>query len=135
MRHKLIAFGITAAMCLPFAPHPASAAVTLLVSSAGDRSAHTFSTPVVVAPVGGPLTFLNGDVQGYQVLSFDTRPDGSAPWCNKYLPGKCPLLRSPYTEAGFATSIVEGMADTVSGATYTLYDKDDPTVTALLVAL
>ena len=135
MRAKLIAFMVATAMSLPLIPHAAHAAVTVLVSSEGDRTAHTFTTPVVFAPAGGPLTFLNGDVQGYQVLSVETRPDGSASWCVNYRSGACPLLHSPYTEAGFATSTVGGMADVVSGQTYTLYDKDDPTVTATLVVL
>jgi hypothetical protein len=132
MRYRLLA--ITMLLCGAFVAPPADAAVTVVVVNQASRTAGSFATPVVVMPAGGPLTYVNGDVQPHGLASQETGADNQA-WCTFYATGRCPLLWAPVTDAGFRTNAVRGLAATTSGATYHLYCVLHPTITGLLLAV
>lgn len=105
-----------------------------IFASAGDRNANSFTTPVVVTPVGGPLTFLNGDVQPHGVSSDAIGPDTNA-WCRFFASGGCPLFWAPVADAGFRTSLVQGLSQLSSGSQYGFHCTLHPNMRGILTAL
>jgi len=88
-----------------------------------------FLTPVVVVQQGGPLTYINADIEGHNVESChfeggakvcDYGPDTN-PWCGEpdYPAGKCPLFWSPVR--GASIQQVLGLENAVPGKTYGFY--------------
>jgi hypothetical protein len=125
---------VSALACAAFAGTPARAAVTYIAAGGGSQSSGTYATPVVFAPVGGPLTFLNGDVQSHNVVSDATGPS-TQPWCGFFAPGACPLVWSPVTDAGFRTNPVRGLENAAAGATYAVHCVIHPQLRGTLVTL
>jgi plastocyanin len=69
--------------------------------------------------------FANLDVLQHDVVAVEaTRPDGSAPWCDGYGPGACPLFWSPLI-GGAETTTVLGFDDAQPG-TYEYYCSIHP---------
>ena len=80
-----------------------------------------FATPVVVAPVGGPVTFVNSDT-----LPHNFQADGvflskkkakKADWCNLFPKKECPIFYSDAVGQG-QTADVRGLENTESGRQY-----------------
>ncbi|GAC1413729.1 MAG: hypothetical protein NVSMB57_09260 [Actinomycetota bacterium] len=113
---------------------PAHADGTPIFASTGDRVANTFTTPVVVTPVGGPLLFVNGDVQAHKVVSDLRGPDTLA--CRGvFAKGACPLFWTLSTDAGFRTNAVNGLERVVAGMTYGFHCELHPGMRGTLVAV
>ena len=113
---------------------PAHADGMPIVASTGNRAANTFTTPVVVTPVGGPLLFVNGDVQLHKVVSDLKGPDTAA--CRGvFARGACPLFWTLSTDAGFRTNPVNGLDRVVSGMQYGFHCELHPGMRGLLVAV
>jgi plastocyanin len=121
---------LAAAAMAAFATTPVRAAATCVTSPAGPAEtvcvgafivsgpqAQTagFLTPAMAAPAGGPVTYVNADIVGHNVVSChfdaatnevcDTGPD-TQPWCYLYEDvangetGHCPLFWSPVRGPG-----------------------------------
>jgi hypothetical protein len=126
---------VAATLCVVAAAFvPARAAVTYVVASPGDRSVHSFTTPVVVTAAGGPLTLFNQDVLVHQVASVETAPDTGQRWCKYFAPGACPALWSETVEAGGNQKPVLGI-DVAPSGTYHLYDPTDPSTPQMSATL
>lgn len=103
---------------LVLATAPAEAVVVLGVPGSYQVG---FATPQAVTVVGGPLALVNSDTQPHNVIALTARrANGSAAWCSGYQAGKCPLFWSASVSAGEYT-MVEGLADVVSGQSYQFY--------------
>jgi hypothetical protein len=113
---------------------PAHADGSPIVASAGDRNANSFTTPVSVTPVGGPITFLNGDVQPHGLASDDFGPN-TRPWCDFFAKDHCPLFWAPVTDAGFRQNVVQGLDGLVSGVRYGFHCTLHPNMKGVLIAL
>jgi len=133
MRIRFVSIAAIALM-LAFSSHPAGAAVENLVAAPGVRTIGYFATPLVVAPIGGPVTFTNQDIQPHGVAS-DAFGASSQPWCGFFAANKCPLLWAPVTDAGGRTSPVQGLANTASGTQYGLHCTLHANMRATLLVL
>jgi plastocyanin len=125
---------VLTALAVVAAVAPAHADGSPIFASSGDRNANSFTTPVVVTPVGGPVTFLNGDVQPHGVSADATGPSTNS-WCPFFESGKCPLFWAPVTDAGFRQSNVKGLAQLVSGQQYGFHCTLHPNMRGSLIAV
>jgi len=134
--HVLLAAGVAAiAPVAGIAVPAAHADGTTIVASSGDRDLSSYTTPLAVTPVGGPVTFLNGDLQPHGLSSDLIGPDTN-PWCaNRFDTGACPLFWAPTTDAGFRESTVLGLDQLASGQTYGFHCPLHPNMKGTLVAL
>lgn len=128
---RFISIAAVAMVCAGFTG--ARADGTPIYASSGDRNANSFTTPVVVTPVGGPVTFLNGDVQPHGVAS-DALGPATNPWCRFFGDQTCPLFWAPVTDAGFKTSFVQGLGQLTSGAQYPFHCTLHANMKGLLIA-
>lgn len=112
---------------------PANAVV---VFSGPGSFAAGYTTPVVVAPVGGPLTYVNGDAQPHNVIAFEDflskKVAKKTPWCKGYAKGECPIFWSKTVTLGGQTP-VEGLENTESGAQYVFFCSIHPGMKGTLV--
>jgi plastocyanin len=131
MRRSIV-FAALAIVAASFSP--AGADGTPIIASEGNRNADTFTTPVVITPVGGPITFLNADVQPHGVSADAFGPDTNA-WCDFFDPGACPLFWAPITDAGVRTSLVQGLSGLVSGQQYAFHCTLHDNMHGLLIAV
>jgi plastocyanin len=113
---------------------PSTAAVTVILATTGDRTVNSYTTPVVIAPVGGPLTFVNGDVQPHNVVSDQTGP-GTQPWCGFFPSGACPVFWSPFPQAGLGQAAVQGTENLVAGTVYSFHCFIHTNMTGTLIAV
>jgi plastocyanin len=97
-----------------------------------------YATPVVVAPVGGPLEFVNGDIQPHNVIATDhflaKKTAKKTEWCKGYPKKKCPLFWSVTVGLG-GTAEVLGLENTESGQQYPFFCSLHPGMTGTLVTL
>jgi plastocyanin len=134
MRLRFVSIATVVLMCGALSGQPAGAVVENLVAGPGVRTTGLFTTPLVLAPVGGPVTFTNQDIQPHGVAS-DAYGPGAQPWCGFFAEGKCPLLWAPVTDAGGRNSQVQGLANTVSGTQYGLHCTLHANMRATLLVL
>jgi len=115
-------------------PAPAHAAV----AAAGPGSfAAGWATPVVVAPVGGPVTVANLDAAPHQLVAKDYLPKKIArktPWYRGYSKKSCPLFWSEAVVTG-ATVEVQGLENIVSGSQYPFVCAIHANMTGTLVGI
>jgi hypothetical protein len=120
-------------MCALLAGRSGGAAVENLVADGESRTVGSYTTPVVVAPVGGPLALTNLDILGevHNVVSDAFGPD-TQPWCRFYAVGRCPLLWSPPTDNS-RSSLVRGLENTQSQVQYLLHCTIYPEIRGILI--
>lgn len=103
MRKGRRLIGAAAALAaLALGPSGAQAA-TDLIYVAGPASPYTgFAIPVMVAPAGSSITFINLDVFGHDFVAADNYGPDSNPWCaeNGYPLGRCPAFWTPVIGLG-----------------------------------
>ncbi|HEU0130572.1 MAG TPA: PQQ-binding-like beta-propeller repeat protein [Mycobacteriales bacterium] len=80
----------------------------------------TYATPIMVAPAGGPLSFVNNDLPQHDVVAVDHGPDG------------LPLFRSALVGLGEVTP-VEGMDRVEHGHSYAFFCSIHPGMRGTLV--
>jgi plastocyanin len=97
-----------------------------------------FLTPVTLAPVGGPLTFANGDIQPHNVIAAaDFLPKAVAKktaWCKGYAKTKCPVFWSATIGTGGTTTVL-GLENIEVGKTYAFYCSIHPGMKGTLVGI
>lgn len=132
-RLKTIAVGAAAALAVVAVPAPAHA---IVIFSGPGAFATGYTTPVVVAPQGGPLEYVNGDIQPHNVIAFeDFLPKKVAKkteWCKGYEKKECPIFWSKTVTLG-ATATVQGLENTESGEQYTFFCSVHPGMKGTLV--
>ena len=128
-------------------PAPANAAV---VAAGPGASSTTYVTPVAVAPVGGPLEFVNGDIAPHNVIAMEdvlSQKDAKkASWCDGYKVVKkkkngkkkvryknCPLFWSETVGLG-GTAEVLGLENLESGEQYAFFCSIHPGMQGTLIA-
>lgn len=94
----------------------------------------TYSTPFAAVPVGGELTFANGDVFRHNVVALDAFGADDRPWCGSFAQGRCPLFWSLLIGTG-ATTPVLGLDQLEATQTYTFYCTLHPVMEGTLLAL
>ncbi len=96
--------------------------------------ASTYATPVVVTNVGGPLTFVNGDVAAHDVTALEhfLPKKTKESWCKEFPKGKCPLFWSETIDGGQTTN-VQGLANLQSGQQYRFFCSVHPAMTGTLI--
>lgn len=119
---------------LPEIPGPSVGEGTQVVTPPGSQY-YGYAPPVVVTQQDGTVTYTNADLVRHNVVQ-DPREDGvagdgSAPWCNQFDPGQCPLF---WTELiGLSQSAeVQGLEDTPPGS-YSFYCTLHPGMQGTLV--
>jgi plastocyanin len=95
----------------------------VIVSGPSSKTTN-FLTIAAVAQKGGPLTYVNADIESHNVVSChfngptkvcDYGPD-TQPWCFLYTAGKCPLFWSPTLNLSLIQ--VQGLENVQPGVTY-----------------
>jgi plastocyanin len=80
-----------------------------------------FATPVVVAPVGGPVTFVNSDTipHNFQAdgVFLSKKKAKKTDWCNLFPSKECPIFYSDAVGQG-QTADVQGLENTKAGQQY-----------------
>ena len=94
-----------------------------------------YATPAVVAPDGRPVTYTTADLVKHDVVQ-DPRTDGvagdgSAPWCDRFPAGKCPLFWTELLGLG-ESAPVQGLDGLASGV-YSFYCTLHPGMRGRLV--
>lgn len=92
-----------------------------------------YATPAAAVPVGGSLTFVNGDLFRHNVVSIEVG-ETDAPWCVLYAAGACPLFWSPLVGLGGETEVL-GLENLEVGSTYSFYCTLHKNMVGTLVAL
>lgn len=137
MRSKMRLAAVLAGAGLVVGAIAAPAGAVIAVAGPGGFAAG-FATPVTAAPVGGPLTFVNGDIQPHNVIAFeDFLPKKVAkktPWCKNYSLKKCPIFWSSTAALG-ETAEVLGLENTESGAQYVFFCSIHPAMKGTLVTV
>ena len=80
-----------------------------------------FATPVVVTPVGGPVTFANTDTIPHNLqadgIFLSKKQAKKADWCTLFPNKECPIFYSDAVGQG-QTAEVRGLENTKSGQQY-----------------
>jgi plastocyanin len=106
---------------LPVPSPPNVPAGTAVVAGPGAQYT-TYATPVMVVPVGGPLSFVNNDLPEHDVTAVDRGPDG------------LPLFHSKLIGIG-EVAPVEGLNRLQAGHTYAFYCSIHPGMQGTLIAV
>lgn len=135
-RFKVIVLtGAAASLMLVGTSNQANAAA---VAAGPGGFAAGFATPVTAAPVGGPLTFVNGDIQPHNVIATQNfLPAATAkktPWCKGYSKTKCPIFWSATVGAGQQTPVL-GLENIESGKQYQFFCSVHPGMKGTLVGI
>jgi plastocyanin len=113
---------------------PAHAAVILAVPGSFQAG---FTPPAATTVVGGPLEFVNTDIQPHNVTAakdyLPRKLAKKAPWCKAYGTKYCPLFTSKTIAQG-ATEIL-GTEYLTAGKTYQFVCTVHPKMTGTLVVL
>jgi plastocyanin len=132
---SLVVSTLTTLVLLVAVATPANAVV---VAAGPGGFAAGYATPVAVAPVGGPLIFVNGDIQPHNVVAFeDVLPKKVAKkteWCKGYPKTKCPLFWSETAATG-GTAEVQGLENAESGQSYVFFCSIHPAMKGTLTTL
>ena len=119
MVHRKVAIASIAAMTSVVLTATAAGAV---VAAAVPQSFQLgFATPVVVAPQGGPVTFVNSDTipHNFQAdgVFLSKKKAKKADWCALFPKKECPIFYSDAIGQG-QTADVQGLENTESGQQY-----------------
>lgn len=132
---RLLTVGAIASLIVVATPAPADA---IVVFSGPGGFIVGYTPPVAVTPVGGPLEYINGDIQPHNVIAYeDFLPKKAAkktPWCKGYGPTKCPIFWSRTVPLG-GTTTVEGLDNLTSGSQYVFFCSVHPGMKGTLVAV
>ena len=131
----MVLTGACASLMIVGTSNQADAAV---VAAGPGGFAAGFATPVAVAPVGGPLTFVNGDIQPHNVIATsDFLPKKVAKkteWCKNYGKTKCPIFWSATVGLGGQAPVL-GLENIESGAQYEFFCSVHPGMKGTLVGI
>lgn len=131
--------------CPVFEPAPCPSLEPPYAAAVPGSYLTTYANPLVVARVGGPLTFINTDIESHDVVARcpSSNPDNCADyygsddelWCVPTLspPGKCPIFWSELI--GIATTPVLGLDQVQPGKVYNFYCTKHPGMVGRLVVL
>jgi plastocyanin len=127
--------GAVASLMIVGTSNQADAAV---VAAGPGGFAAGFLTPVSVAPVGGPLTFANADIQPHNVIAtadfLDKKTAKKTAWCKGYAKTKCPLFWSATVGTGGQTPVL-GLENIESGKQYAFFCSIHPGMKGTLVGV
>ena len=133
MRARRILVAAASAALVLAASAPAHAAVAAAVPGS---FAAGFATPVVVAPAGQGITFVNADSAPHNFVAdgvYLSKKDAKkSKWCSAYTAKTCPLFWSPTIAAGETTE-VEGLERLESGKQYPFFCSVHPGMKGTLV--
>lgn len=132
MFRKLALVVAALAVAVPASPATSAGVETVIVSGPGSF-ASTYTQPVTVASVSGALTYVNGDIQPHDVISTMVGSDDQ-PWCDGFLPGRCPLFWSELIFIGNRTPVL-GLSNLAAGKTYQFYCSIHRNMTGVLVTV
>lgn len=93
-----------------------------------------YATEATAVPVGGDLSFFNGDLMRHNVVARGHFGAVDRAWCASFVAGRCPLFWSDWALLG-ETVPVEGLDQLVAGQTYKFYCTIHPSMEGTLVAL
>lgn len=94
---------------------------------------NTYAPSTVVVSRSLGLTYTNVDTARHDVVALDAkRPDGSAPWCDGYDPGGCPLFWSKLIAGNGTQTPVLGLPDAKAGESYTFFCSIHPYMTGTI---
>ena len=131
----MVVAAVAASLAVVAIPSPANAAV---IFSGPGAFAAGFTPPVGVTTVGGPLQYVNGDIQPHNVIAFEDflskKAAKKAPWCKGYGKGKCPIFWSETITAGEVTEVL-GLENTESGGQYAFFCSIHPGMKGTLAVL
>ena len=133
MRARRILVAAASAALVVAASAPAHAAVAAAVPGS---FAAGFATPVVVAPPGQGITFVNADPAPHNFIAdgvyLPKKDAKKTKWCSAYTAKTCPLFWSPTIAAG-ETTAVEGLERLESGKQYPFFCSVHPGMKGTLV--
>jgi plastocyanin len=112
----------------PFRTLSEAGAQSQIVAVPIDQYATT--SMVVSKRLGANYTNLDNNLHDV-VARDDYRPDGSAPWCDDFQSGKCPLFYTPLI-GNQKMEKVQGLADAEAGRDYTFYCSIHPYMTGTI---
>ena len=119
MLHRKIATAALAAMTSVVLT--SSAAHAVIAAAVPQSFQLGFATPVVVAPVGGPVTFVNTDTIPHNIQAdgvfLPKKKAKKTDWCNLFPKKECPIFYSDAIGQG-QTVDVQGLENTESGKQY-----------------
>lgn len=132
----MLLFSSVMALVLVAMVAPSANAVVVLAGPGGFAAG--YATPATIAPVGGPLAFVNGDIQPHNVIAYeDFLPKKTAkktPWCKNYPAKKCPIFWSKTAALG-GTAMVEGLENTETGGQYRFFCSIHPGMKGTLITI
>ena len=132
---KVLVLSAVATLSVLGAASPANAAI-VFAPPGGFQAG--FVPPAAVTTVGGPLSFVNGDIQPHNVIATsDFLPKKAVkktPWCKSYPAAKCPIFWSETVPLG-GTATVLGTENLESGGRYEFFCSVHPGMKGTLVAL
>ena len=133
MRSRLSTTGVLVGLLIVLTAGAASAA--LAVAGPGSFQAQSFTTPVVIAPPGGPVMFTNDDLYPHNFAAFDTflskKDAKSADWCSRFKKGKCPAFWSETINQGQVTDVLG--IDKLPSGQYAFYCQLHPRMQGTLI--
>jgi plastocyanin len=78
---------------------------------------NTYAPDTVPVVSSQGLRYINVDTARHDVVAKTAkRPDGSAPWCEDYGSGECPLFWTPLIPGGGSEATVQGLEDAAPGS-------------------
>ena len=131
---RMMALAAAASLAVVATPTPAHA----VVAAAGPGAfAAGFATPVVVAPSGGPVTFVNSDLADHTLTATDAklprRVAKKTSWCRSYSVRSCPLFTTGVVGSQ-SSGDVEGLKRIKPGKQYAFKCEIHGSMTGTLVA-
>lgn len=116
----------------------ASPAKAVVAAAAPGSFAAGWATPVIVTPVGGPVTVANADAAPHQLVANDSflprKLAKKAPWCKTYPAKSCPLFWSESVTTGQSAQLL-GTQYLKSGEQYPFRCAIHANMTGTLVGL
>jgi plastocyanin len=116
---------------------PATSAHAVIAAAVPQSFQFGYATPVVVTPVGGPVTFVNTDTIPHNLQAdgvfLPKKKAKKAEWCDLFPTKKCPLFYSDAVGTGQAAQ-VEGLENLKSGEQYPFFCVLHPSMKGTLYA-
>lgn len=117
----------------------ASPARAVIATAVPGSFAAGWATPVILTPVGGPVTVVNADIAPHKLVAdgifLPKKRAKKTPWCKDGYPKKrCPLFWSEAVGTGQSTEVL-GLERIKSGEEYPFKCEIHPNMTGVLVGL